>query len=41
MICFDHGIEYDGVDVLMCPQCEDEIALQHDPFYQEKEKCVQ
>jgi len=31
VICFEHGVEYDGVDTLMCPTCEEEICEQHDP----------
>lgn len=31
MICFEHGVEYDGMDTLMCPICEEEICEQNDP----------
>lgn len=37
MICFEHGAEYDGCDVLMCPVCEEEICREHDDTLKENE----
>lgn len=31
--CFEHSVQYDGVDTLMCPRCEDDICKQHDPLW--------
>lgn len=34
-LCFDHAFVYNPMDTLMCPQCERDIAEQHDPLFKE------